>query len=592
MSSAKALGRFAWRGLLMALVPTVLLAANLAQAATPATTATDPIEMGRRIYREGLLPSGEPLRGVGQVGIKLAGKDAACINCHRRSGYGSSEGPIEVRPITGPALFGERVAPPVPGSLSLPQAESTPASPGPERSAAAMAARANAMALRAARIATVAGTRQRPVYSDESLARAIREGVDVTGRAMNATMPRFALDETALASISAYLRTLSNETSPGVTEDAVHFATVIQPGAAPAQRQALVEVLQAFVRDRNNGLLDEVQRQSNGRVSLGRKYRDWVLHVWQLNGPSDTWARQLESFQREQPVFALVSGLGHESWQPVHDFSERFELPCILPQAAIPVLDAANFYTVYLSRGVALEAEALAKHLRDSGERGAVVQVYGQDEESRAAAAAFRAAYAEGAQASKLEDVAVEPDTDTAYWQQLARQTQGKVVALWLTPQNLASAQALLAPQAPPKAIYLSSSLVGEPRSGLAADGGGLVRLMYPKDPPAQREARLAVVKRWLTRHGIAPGDETVQMNAYLAATVTGMLLSHSKDMFSREYMIERMEHRLGTGIELSIYPRLSLGPGQRYASKGSYIVGVRGQDGSQLVTLTDWIVP
>lgn len=576
----------------MALVPTVLLAANLAQAATPATTATDPIEMGRRIYREGLLPSGEPLRGVGQVGIKLAGKDAACINCHRRSGYGSSEGPIEVRPITGPALFGERVAPPVPGSLSLPQAESTPASPGPERSAAAMAARANAMALRAARIATVAGTRQRPVYSDESLARAIREGVDVTGRAMNATMPRFALDETALASISAYLRTLSNETSPGVTEDAVHFATVIQPGAAPAQRQALVEVLQAFVRDRNNGLLDEVQRQSNGRVSLGRKYRDWVLHVWQLNGPSDTWARQLESFQREQPVFALVSGLGHESWQPVHDFSERFELPCILPQAAIPVLDAANFYTVYLSRGVALEAEALAKHLRDSGERGAVVQVYGQDEESRAAAAAFRAAYAEGAQASKLEDVAVEPDTDTAYWQQLARQTQGKVVALWLTPQNLASAQALLAPQAPPKAIYLSSSLVGEPRSGLAADGGGLVRLMYPKDPPAQREARLAVVKRWLTRHGIAPGDETVQMNAYLAATVTGMLLSHSKDMFSREYMIERMEHRLGTGIELSIYPRLSLGPGQRYASKGSYIVGVRGQDGSQLVTLTDWIVP
>ena len=108
------------------------------------------------------------------------------------------------------------------------------------------------MALRAARIATVAGTRQRPIYSDESLARAIREGVDVTGRGMNATMPRFALDETAQASIAAYLRTLSNETSPGVTEDAVHFATVIQPGTDPAQRQALVEVLQAFVRDRSS----------------------------------------------------------------------------------------------------------------------------------------------------------------------------------------------------------------------------------------------------------------------------------------------------------------------------------------------------
>nr|MBP6675192.1 hypothetical protein [Vitreoscilla sp.] len=257
-----------------------------------------------------------------------------------------------------------------------------------------------------------------------------------------------------------------------------------------------------------------------------------------------------------------------------------------------PGLDATSFYTVYLSRGVALEAEALAKHLRDSGERGPVIQVYGQDEESQAAAAAFRAAYTEGVQARKLEELAIEPHSDTGYWQQVARQTQGKVVALWLTPHSLTPAHALLASQAPPKAIYLSSSLVGEPRSGLAADGGGLVRLVYPKDPPAQREARLAVVKRWLTRHGIAPADETVQMNAYLAATVTGMLLSHSKDMYSREYLIERMEHRLGTGIELSIYPRLSLGPGQRFASKGSYIVGVEGTDGSQLVTLSDWIVP
>ena len=121
-----------------ALMPALLLACNLAQAASPATTATDLVEMGRRIYREGLLPSGEPLRGVGQVGIKLAGKDAACINCHRRSGYGSSEGPVEVRPITGPALFGERVAPLVPGSRLLPPAESTPSGPGPERSAAAL----------------------------------------------------------------------------------------------------------------------------------------------------------------------------------------------------------------------------------------------------------------------------------------------------------------------------------------------------------------------------------------------------------------------------------------------------------------------
>jgi hypothetical protein len=52
------------------------------------------------------------------------------------------------------------------------------------------------------------------------------------------------------------------------------------------------------------------------------------------------------------------------------------------------------------------------------------------------------------------------------------------------------------------------------------------------------------------------------------------------------------MEHRLGTANELSIYPHLSLGPGQRFASKGSYIVQVGGADDRQLRPVSDWIVP
>lgn len=39
-------------------------------------------------------------------------------------------------------------------------------------------------------------------------------------------------------------------------------------------------------------------------------------------------------------------------------------------------------------------------------------------------------------------------------------------------------------------------------------------------------------------------------------------------------------------------YPRFSLGAGQRYASKGSYLVRFAGADGSELIAATDWIVP
>ena len=555
------------------------------------TPDADPLAIGQRIYREGILPAGEALRGVGQAGVTLSGKDAACATCHRRSGYGSSEGPIEVRAITSPALFGERVAPAAPGSPP-PVAPPVAASPGTTAGhpSAAEAARANAQALRAARTAMFAGSRPRPAYDDASLARSIREGIDVTGRVMDAAMPRYALDAAALASLTAYLKTLSATASPGVTEVAVHFATVIQPGTDSAQRRAVVELLQVYFHDRNDGLRDEVRRQQAGGVNLGRTYREWVLHVWDLKGASDTWGAQLEAFNRQQPVFALVSGLGRDSWRPIHEFSEHFGVPCVFPQVEVPVVDGSGFYTVYLSQGVTLEAQALAKYLRDAGERGSVLQVYRRDDASATAAAAFRKAWA--AAESDLEDRELEASPGAGFWQQLAHEASGATLVLWLRPEDLAHAQALTAAASRVKAVYLSSGLIADQRTGITPDAAGRLRLIYPQDLPAVREARLEVVKRWMHNNGIEVTDEKVQLNAYLAATVVGMQVSHSKDIYSREFLLERMEHQLGTALELSIYPHLSLGPGQRFASKGSYVVRVDGDGDRQLSLLSDWIVP
>ncbi len=485
------------------------------------TTDGDPLAIGQRIYREGILPTGEALRGVGQAGVTLTGKDAACATCHRRSGYGSSEGPIEVRAITGQALFGERVAPTAPGS-SPPAAPPVAASPGTAAGhpSAAEAARANAQALRAARTAMFAGNRPRPAYDDASLARSIREGIDVTGRAMDATMPRYALDAAALASLTAYLKTLSATTSPGVTDAAVHFATVIQPGTDSAQRRAVVELLQVYFHDRNDGLRDEVRRQQAGGINLGRTYREWVLHVWDLKGTSDSWGAQLEAYNRQQPVFALVSGLGLASWRPIHEFSERFEVPCIFPQVEVPVVDGPDFYTVYLSQGVTLEAQALAKYLRDAGERGSVLQVYRRDDASVTAAKAFRKAWA--ATEGDLEDRELDASPGAGFWQQLAQEASGATLVLWLRPEDLAHAQALTAAASHVRAVYLSSGLIADRRIGMLPDAAGRLRLIYPQDLPAVREARLEVVKRWMHNNGIEPTDEKVQLNAYLAATVVG----------------------------------------------------------------------
>ena len=71
------------------------------------------------------------------------------------------------------------------------------------------ASRVAATTARDARIAALSGARQRPPYDDTSVATAIRDGIDMTGRRMNPGMPRYALDDNEMQALTAYLKSLS-----------------------------------------------------------------------------------------------------------------------------------------------------------------------------------------------------------------------------------------------------------------------------------------------------------------------------------------------------------------------------------------------
>jgi hypothetical protein len=405
---------------------------------------------------------------------------------------------------------------------------------------------------------------------------------------MNSGMPRYALSDDEFASLQAYLATLSAQTSPGVSDDKVHFATVIQPGVDAAKRRALVDVLQAYIDDRNAGLRFEVRKHIAGSVRLGRTYREWVLHVWDLTGPGDGWGTQLESLNRQQPVFALISGLGNASWRPIHDFSEKLEIPCIFPQTDLPVTEGQGVYTVYLSRGMVLEATALAKYLIDVDSQAPVTQIFRNDGASVVAADAFRKAWRENGRGS-LRERLLDGQADTGFWRDVVAARPNSTLVLWLSPGDLVDARAIVASGSSVKSIYLSSTLQAGTRWDIGPDAGHRVRLIYPLDTPEARARRVETVKLWLHKKGIELTDEIVQMNAYLAAMVTAGEVSHAMDSFSRDLLLERIEHRVGNALDPSMYPHLSLGPGQRFASKGSYVVE---SDGARIKPVSAWVVP
>ncbi|MEI6336675.1 MAG: c-type cytochrome, partial [Methylococcaceae bacterium] len=169
----------------------------LMASAKQSVTGSEDVALGKRIYREGILPSGEPLIGKRLNTVDVEGASAACETCHRRSGMGSLEGNIVVPPIAGRFLFATEDNRPL--ALVDPRAAKNI-------------------------------TRAHAPYTEESLGKSLREGVNINGSPLSPLMPKYALSDGEIKAVTAYLRQLSAELSPGVGADTLHFATIVTPG--------------------------------------------------------------------------------------------------------------------------------------------------------------------------------------------------------------------------------------------------------------------------------------------------------------------------------------------------------------------------
>ncbi|MDX8385070.1 MAG: c-type cytochrome [Gallionella sp.] len=531
------------------------------------------IELGRRIYQEGIVESGEALRGVSAAQVTFSGEQAACMRCHRKSGFGTSEGKNIIAPITGEFLFSmEEVAP---------DGEETEKTQQQRRALSWLAAKSD-------------------TYTQTLFARALREGVNSAGQPMDQLMPRYALNDNEVAALIAYLKTLSTYSEPSVDQTTIHFATVIMPDVEPSQSQAMLDVLNAFVGDINSDTRLIKRRRSVATHAAYRSFREWKLHVWRLTGSADGWKAQLEEHYRQQPVFAVLSGIGGDTWQPLHDFCEQQEVPCLFPNSDLPVLDG-GYYSFYFSRGMALEAEVLAKQFNTKPiQRGNIVQVFSEhDRRGVEAARVLRSSLKKNGSVAKLFDWPIPADLSETAWQQMIAENQPDAVVMWVGKADLARLFSWDVADFLPQQIFFSASMMG---SELVRDSNLLpkhlnklkdsIRLIYPYKIPKQSARFLRRTNLWLRSKKIALANERVQANTYFVANMAGDAVSHLLSHYSRDYFIELIEHMIGRSLVTSVYPQLNLGPGQRFASKGAYLVKYSSHQGRTVEPVTRWIVP
>jgi len=510
---------------------------------------------GERMYREGIAPSGEPLRALVKGSAPVPGTAFTCVSCHQRAGFGGRLEGVSIPPVTGPRLFAPRFV-------------SSPELSPEERQEFHLAS-----------------DLRRPAYTEASLARVLRTGLDPAGRELLDTMPRYALTDPEAQALIAFLKTLSARPDPGVTERELRLATVFTEDVSEADRAALLAPLERFIDFHTPAGAGRGSRLllRSGTQTSTQAYRKLVLAKWVLKGAPGSWRKQLEDHLRREPVFALVGGIASGSWQPIHDFSEAHRLPCLLPLTDLPVVSDQDWYTLYFAKGYVQEGEAAARFLAERLELSAdagILQVVQDTAEGRALAEGFDAQWSGlGRRPVRTLRLGRRTPLPKAFLLQRLKEGNPPAILLWTGADAFPALDALGRTEGAVRDVVLSARLLQEAWGKVPEAARGFAHFTYPYRFPRQDGSYRQFAPEWTT--GVHTGSRIPGQ----AATLVRVLNQALKDMdrhFHRDHLLDVI------GLQMDQpapdYERLSFGPGLRYASKGCHLVQVAAGDPPRLL--------
>ena len=466
---------------------------------------------GKRLYREGVSGSGEPIMArIGATGMLLPATSLPCANCHGADGLGRPEGGVRPPDLSWSRLtstYGQRHV----------------------------------------------NGRNYPAYTDGTLARAIQEGRDSANNRLDPAMPRFVLSMKDQRNLTAYLKRLADERDPGLTPDSLHLGTLLPSQGPLAEEGATVAAV----------LKGSVARINKAGGIHGRQVRLTILDP----GPDPVSAgRALDQLIYQEQVFALIAPLA-----PALDT----QLVSRLEQAGIPLIGPLSLQgSAQSSRqifepmpGVREQLIALADYATGSLRvlQGPTLITYTDDPGQRLAAHTLR---------QYLQDHAWQNVSLQAYDPVKDQLPLGSRSLFYLgcgSDFSLLAERLQRAGQVP--YLFAMANQVAGDLLRVPSGFSRRLFLSYPFVPSDWTLAgRLALIQL-REQQGLGGQHAVLQVGAFSSMLLLSEGMKQAGRDASREKLIYALEglHDFDTGLT----PRLSFGPGQRLGLSGAHIVTV-----------------
>jgi hypothetical protein len=525
------------------------------------------LRLGERMYRQGILPNGQLMEAFVSGDVPVTGSAFTCISCHLQSGLGSIEGTVVTTPTNGRTLYQPR-------GMIKPGFEMVPAM------------RKSAQVLP-----------PRPAYDDASLAAVITGGIDPSGRQLEIAMPRYHLEDEDMAILIAYLKALSAEYSPGVSEAEIRLATVTAEGADAAEVAAYLAPVEFYLKRKNNIASVYERNPRAARMSLNMLGLDLTkkrlkLSRWVLKGPSEGWRAQLETYYQNEPVFALLGGMA-DSWAPVRDFSEAHQIPCLFPVTDDPAAAPGDVYTLYFSKGLYQEGEGAARYLNSQSQLFTgrpVVQIMRDTIRNRALAAGFNETWqGYGHPAPQTIVLAAGEPLDATRLRALLGDAPPAALLLWddaATVFPLLSA--LVAEPTRPTQVLVASGVLGQALPKLPEAARHFTYITWPYRLPDDDARYDSLLAQMIKDRTLTPLERRRAEQGYILGEIFSQALMMMRGEYFRDYLLDVIS--MMNNMEYPLYERVSFGPGQRFAVKGCYIVQLGDGAEPTMLRRSDWV--